>query len=155
VYAEIHHGDPGGFDDDVFVPLSHTGGAHSHLWGSSVQSASGPRFRVTGTSATYLVEGMDIQEELLLAGRTPASEGDSWEPNRRTGGADRTATPESCPSQPSAAAGTPTARPSPPPTAGTDPYPYPSTQDAVTTAQVLDTARRSAAHKQLIDLPPA
>ena len=50
VYAEIHHrDDPAGLDDDVFVALAHARGAHSHLWGSWVQSAPGPRFRVTGT----------------------------------------------------------------------------------------------------------
>jgi predicted dehydrogenase len=87
VYAEIHHrDDPAGLDDDVFVALAHARGAHSHLWGSWVQSAPGPRFRVTGTRATYVVDGLDIQEELLVAGRTPASEAGRGEPNRRTGG---------------------------------------------------------------------
>ena len=53
VYAEIHHrDDPAGLDDDVFVALAHARGAHSHLWGSWVQSAPDPRFRVTGTRAT-------------------------------------------------------------------------------------------------------
>ena len=73
VYAEIHHrDDPAGLDDDVFVALTHARGAHSHLWGSWVQFAPGPRFRVTGTRATYVVDGLDIQEELLAAGRTAA-----------------------------------------------------------------------------------
>jgi predicted dehydrogenase len=88
VYAEIHHrDDPAGLDDDVFVALAHARGAHSHLWGSWVQSAPGPRFRVTGTRATYVVDGLDIQEELLVAGRTPASEARSWgtEPQDRWG----------------------------------------------------------------------
>ena len=88
VYAEIHHrDDPTGLDDDVFVALTHARGAHSHLWGSWVQSAPGPRFRVTGTRATYVVDGLDIQEELLVAGRTPASEGGAWgtEPQDRWG----------------------------------------------------------------------
>jgi len=61
----------------MFVALTHTGGAHSHLWGSWVQDAPGPRFRVTRTSGTYVVDGVDIQEELLPAGRTPASDGDT------------------------------------------------------------------------------
>ena len=88
VYAEIHHrDDPAGLDDDVFVALAHARGAHSHLWGSWVQSAPGPRFRVTGTRATYVVDGLDIQEELLVAGRTPASEAGAWgtEPQDRWG----------------------------------------------------------------------
>jgi predicted dehydrogenase len=154
VYAEIHdRNDPARLDDDVFVALTHTGGARSHLWGSWVQSAPGPRFRVTGTSATYLVDGIDIQEELLLAGRTPSSEGDSWgtEPQDRWGRlhSDTAVVPQ--PTErgrwdtyyPAFAAAIRGHAPVP-----VDPH------DAVTTAQVLDAARRSATHKQLIDLTP-
>jgi predicted dehydrogenase len=124
VYAEIHHrDDPAGLNDDVFVALAHARGAHSHLWGSWVQSAPGPRFRVTGTRATYVVDGLDIQEELLVAGRTRASEAGAWGPNRETGGVDCTTAPERCRSRPNAAAGTPTTRPSPQPSVATAPCP--------------------------------
>ncbi|MDP9459288.1 MAG: Gfo/Idh/MocA family oxidoreductase [Actinomycetota bacterium] len=78
VYAEWRLRD-NGLDDDVFVALTHTSGARSHLWGSWSQGAPGPRFRVTGTTAAY-VNGtlMDGQEGLLLAGHTPASLGPAW-----------------------------------------------------------------------------
>lgn len=65
-------------DDDVFVALHHASGVESHLWGSWVQGAPGPRFRVTGTTGAYVVGGVDGQEAALIAGRTPATEGDQW-----------------------------------------------------------------------------
>ncbi|MEH1127787.1 Gfo/Idh/MocA family protein [Micromonospora sp. CPCC 206061] len=76
VYAEMRGRHE--LDDDVFVALHHASGVESHLWGSWVQAAPGPRFRVTGTTGTYVVGGMDGQEAALVAGRTPASEGDNW-----------------------------------------------------------------------------
>jgi predicted dehydrogenase len=79
VYAELHG--TGRLDDDVFVALHHSGGVESHLWGSWRQAAPGPRFRVSGTTGTYIVDGvdhMDGQEALLKAGRTPAALGDRW-----------------------------------------------------------------------------
>jgi predicted dehydrogenase len=74
-------------DDDVFVALHHASGVESHCWGSWVQAAPGPRFRVTGTTGTYVVDGVDSQEQALIAGRTPAGEGDRWgvEPEHRWG----------------------------------------------------------------------
>jgi predicted dehydrogenase len=87
VYAERHLNDAG-LDDDVFVALAHRDGARSHLWGSWRQGAPGPRYRVSGTTATYVVPTlMDVQEELLLAGHSPASLGERWgvEPEDRWG----------------------------------------------------------------------
>jgi predicted dehydrogenase len=154
VYAELHHRDePSGLDDDVFVALVHTGGAHSHLWGSWVQSAPGPRFRVTGTSATYLVDGVDIQEELLLSGRTPASEGKAWgtEPQDRWG---TLHSDSGVVSQPSERGRWDTYYPAfATAVRGHGPLPV-DPRDAITTAEVLDAARHSAAHKQLVDLAP-
>jgi predicted dehydrogenase len=74
-------------DNDFFISIVHTGGAESQLWGSWVQGAPGPRFRVTGTTGTYIVDGVDGQEADLIAGRTPATEGDRWgaEPESRWG----------------------------------------------------------------------
>jgi len=88
VYAEVHqsaHAD--GRDDDVFLAILHESGVHSHLWGSWRQNAPGPRFRVTGTTASYVVAPpMDGQEAALLAGRSPATQPD-WgiEPQERWG----------------------------------------------------------------------
>jgi predicted dehydrogenase len=67
-----------GLDDDMFVTLAHRSGVRSHLSGSWVQGAPRPRLRVTGSSATYVVEGMDVQESQLLAGLTPATAGEKW-----------------------------------------------------------------------------
>ena len=81
-------------DDDFLLVVAHTGGVESQLWGSWLQGAPGPRFRVTGTTGSYVVGGVgaplggiDGQEEALIAGRTPATEGDDWgaEPPERWG----------------------------------------------------------------------
>jgi predicted dehydrogenase len=76
VYAEVRG--RGDLDDDVFVALHHASGVESHLWGSWRQAAPGPRLRVTGTTGTYIVDGLDGQEAALKAGRTPAQLGDRW-----------------------------------------------------------------------------
>jgi predicted dehydrogenase len=78
VYAELRSAKPGGLDDDVFVALTHRTGVRSHLSGSWVQGAPGQRFRLSGTTGSYVVDGVDGQEDLLLAGRTPATEGQAW-----------------------------------------------------------------------------
>ncbi len=87
VYAEWRTG-ANGEDDDVFVALTHGSGARSHLAGSWSEGAPGLRFRVTGTAGSYVVEGpMDGQEAALVAGQTPATEGERWgaEPEERWG----------------------------------------------------------------------
>jgi predicted dehydrogenase len=76
VYAEMRGA--GELDDDVFLALHHVNGVESHLWGSWRQAAPGPRFRVTGTTGTYIVDGLDGQEASLKLGRTPARLGDRW-----------------------------------------------------------------------------
>ncbi len=75
VYAEMHTGEgPAAVDDDVFVAITHAGGVHSQLWGSWRQNAPGPRYRVTGTAATYIVvPDLESQEHLLVAGQSPAT----------------------------------------------------------------------------------
>jgi predicted dehydrogenase len=153
VYAEIRYRDAlGGLDDDVFVALTHGGGARSHLWGSWVQSAPGPRFRVTGTEATYVVDvSMDIQEELLVTGRTPASEGDAWgvEPQDRWG---RVHDGSAAVPQPTERGRWDTYYPAfAAAVRGSDPVPV-DPRDAVSTAEVLDAARASAARRELVHL---
>jgi predicted dehydrogenase len=79
VYAEMRGN--GELDDDMFIALHHVGGVESHLWGSWRQPAPGPRFRVTGSTGAYIVGfdgSIDVQEELLKAGRSPAELGDQW-----------------------------------------------------------------------------
>ncbi|MBW8765051.1 MAG: Gfo/Idh/MocA family oxidoreductase [Geodermatophilales bacterium] len=151
VYAEWRLQDDG-LDDDVFVALTHADGAHSHLWGSWSQGAPGPRFRVTGTTGSYVVSAlMDGQEEALLAGHTPASLGERWgaEPEDRWGRIHRGAVVEPVPTLPGAwnafypafAAAVRGRGPVP-----VDPW------DAVATASVLDAARRSAATGEVVHL---
>jgi len=76
VYAEMRGN--GDLDDDFFTAIHHVGGVESHLWGSWRQAAPGPRFRVTGTTGTYVVDGIDGQEALLKAGKSPAGLRDRW-----------------------------------------------------------------------------
>ncbi|MEU5882567.1 Gfo/Idh/MocA family oxidoreductase [Spirillospora sp. NPDC047279] len=72
VYAEIDVRRPGAeAADDAFVALSHLDGTRSHLWMSAVASDLGPRFRVLGDRAAYVVHGLDGQEDALRGGATP------------------------------------------------------------------------------------
>ncbi len=77
VYAELRVRESG-LDDDVFIALTHQGGARSQLWGSWSQHAPGPRYRVTGSEATYVLRAGDTQEDRLRAGEAPASLGERW-----------------------------------------------------------------------------
>jgi predicted dehydrogenase len=77
VHAELRIRESG-LDDDVFLALTHAGGARSHLWGSWSQPAPGPRYRVTGTAAGCVIVDGDSQEEALVAGLTPATAGETW-----------------------------------------------------------------------------
>ncbi|MGH3334208.1 MAG: Gfo/Idh/MocA family protein, partial [Nocardioides sp.] len=76
VHAELRTRDTG-LDDDVFVALRHRSGAISHLWGSWLQHAPGPRFRVTGTDASLVITTGDTQEDVLITGAMPATV-DPW-----------------------------------------------------------------------------
>jgi predicted dehydrogenase len=152
VYAEMHTPDNGaGLDDDVFLALTHAGGVRSHLWGSWRQSAPGPRFRVTGTAATYIVvPEMDGQEGRLVAGHSPATDAD-WgtEPEERWGRVFRGDRAEVLPSErgawdtfyPAFARAIRSEGRVP-----VDPW------DAVATAEVLDAARQSATTGHLVAL---
>lgn len=152
VYAEMHvRDDETALDDDVFVALTHASGVQSHLWGSWRQGAPGPRFRVTGTTGTYVVSGIDGQEALLVRGASPATEGEQWgsEPEASWGYVQRGDQSESVRSArgawdgfyPAFAAAVRSAGPVP-----VDPH------DAVATATVLDAARASAARGQAVHL---
>ena len=150
VYAEMHTPDEAdALDDDVFLALTHANGVHSHLWGSWRQHAPGPRFRVTGTDASYVViPGMDGQEARLVAGQSPATESD-WgiEPPERWGRLFRAGHVEPLPSERGAwdlfypAFATSIRGKGPVPV---DPW------NAVATAEVLDAARRSASSGQIV-----
>jgi predicted dehydrogenase len=149
VYAEMHARHER--DDDVFVALHHANGVESHLWGSWVQAAPGPRFRVTGTTGTYIVDGVDSQERALVAGRTPASEGERWgvEPEHHWGRLYRGTTGATVRSErgrwdtyyPAFAAAVRGEGPVP-----VDPW------DVVRAATVIDAARKSAATGETVHL---
>ncbi len=154
VYAEMHTPDEvGALDDDVFVALNHANGVYSHLWGSWRQHAPGPRFRVTGSDASYvIVPDLDGQEARLVAGQSPATESD-WgvEPPERWGQIFRGGRAHSWPSErgawdgfyPAFAAAVRGEAPVP-----VDPW------NAVSTAELLDAARRSAASGQVVTVAP-
>jgi predicted dehydrogenase len=87
-------------EDRFFAVVRHRAGVSSHIAGNWVEGAPGPRFRLTGTEGSYVVEKtMEGQEPMIIAGRTPASEGDGWgvEPEADWGyvqrGAERVAVP--------------------------------------------------------------
>jgi scyllo-inositol 2-dehydrogenase (NADP+) len=86
VYGEVDRRRGGPADDDVFLALEHAGGVRSHLWASSVAGAPGPRLRVLGSRAAFVVDELDGQEDALRAGLRPATAVD-WgaEPESRWG----------------------------------------------------------------------
>src|SRR3954454_20498985 len=86
VYGEVDMRRGGPADDDVFLALEHDSGVRSHLWASSVAGARGPRLRVLGGAAAFVVDELDGQEDALRAGLRPAGS-DDWgaEPESRWG----------------------------------------------------------------------
>ncbi|AGL19919.1 Gfo/Idh/MocA family oxidoreductase [Actinoplanes sp. N902-109] len=151
VYAELRSDAGSDLDSDVFVALHHTSGVESHLWGSWRQAAPGPRLRVTGSTGTYIVDGLDSQEAALKAGRSPAALGERWgvEPEHAWGRLYRGATGAPVRSErgrwdlfyPAFAAAVRGEGPVP-----VDPW------DAVRNMDVLDAARMSAATGETVSL---
>ncbi len=148
VYGEVA-AQRGGSDDDVFVALHHRSGARSHLWMSAVAAAPGPRLRVLGSEAAYVVEHLDGQEEALRAGRRPDEAGFGAVPPGRWGRLVRGADEEPVRSTPGDWAafyqGVLRALRD-----GAAPPVDPA--DAVVTLEVLDAARRSALEASVIAL---
>jgi scyllo-inositol 2-dehydrogenase (NADP+) len=86
VYAELDSRRGGAADDDAFLALEHRSGVRSHLWASVLAAAPGPRLRVLGDQAAYVITDVDGQEDALRSGARP-SEDDRWgaEPEERWG----------------------------------------------------------------------
>ncbi len=84
VYAEVD-ARRGGADDDVFIALRHTGGVTSHLAANALAAAPGPRLRVLGSRAAYVVQAVDGQEDALRAGHLPDEPSFGVEPRQRWG----------------------------------------------------------------------
>jgi predicted dehydrogenase len=153
-YAELHVlPERDGFDDRFFLALHHAGGVVSHITGSwALQDPPGARFRVVGSAATCVVPDDDGQTARLLAGRTPAEEGDDWGtvPESSRGSIHRGGVAAPVPAQRGSWSSfyTGFARAvrgeAPPPV---DPW------DAVATLEVLDAARRSAVTGQVVQVP--
>jgi predicted dehydrogenase len=153
VYAETH-AVGAQLENDVVLLMQHSSGMRSHLSGAWRQGAPAPRLRVTGSEGSFVVTGpMDGQEEALLNGRSPATEGEDWgrEPEAAWGTLCRGDEVRPVPSEPGrwdlfyerfaravrGAGDVPV-----------DPW------DAVPPATVLDAARRSAAEGRSVDVPP-
>jgi predicted dehydrogenase len=155
VYAEIAAilGLPS--DDDDFIALRHAGGVISHLRASAVTAAPGPRLRVLGDRAAFVIDGLDSQEDVLRAGYRPDSTAD-WgaEPEARWGHLIRGELTEEVPSERGdwprfyALLRDALRGGGPPPV---DP------SDAVTTLRIIEAARRSAAGQAVtaLDEPSA
>ncbi len=152
VYAELNvRADRGGLDEAFFAALRHAGGVVSHLMGSWAQGAPGPRFRVSGSAGAYVVARGDGQGDAVVAGRSPATEGDGWgvEPEEHWGQIRRGATSEPVPSErgrwdayyPAFAAAVRGEGPVP-----VDPW------DAVAALEVLDAARLSAERRAVVEV---
>jgi len=141
VYAEIERR-RGGADDDAFLALEHRSGARSHLWASLLAATPGPRLRVLGDRAAYVITDVDGQEDALRSGARPSAD-EEWgvEAPERWGRLITEEKSESIPSEPgswpSFYIGLERAlrEGSPVPV---DPW------EAVTVLEVLDAARRSA-----------
>jgi scyllo-inositol 2-dehydrogenase (NADP+) len=148
VYGEID-ARRGAADDDAFLALQHVSGVRSHLWVGSLAAAPGPRLRVLGTKAAYVVDDLDGQEEALRAGRTPLDSGWGEEPVDRWGRLVRGDEQETAPSErgawdafyPAVAAALRDEVPPP-----VDP------QDAVDVLRILEAARTSADEQRVITL---
>ena len=149
VYGELRG--PGELEEGFFAVLEHRGGMTTHLTGDWMQGAPGPRFRVRGSAGTYVVFGMDGQEDALVAGRSPGRDGDAWgtEPPERWGRLQRGETSEPVPSErgrwdsyyPAFAAAV----------RGEAPVPV-DPRDAVAALDVIDAIRASADQRRTIEL---
>lgn len=152
IYAEVASLRGLRADDDAFLALRHSSGPVSHLRASAMTAAPGPRLRVLGTEGAFLIHGLDSQEEMLRAGRTPASDSD-WgaEPSSSWGRVLRGDEEEVVPSEPGSwpefyeLLARALRDGGPPPV---DPW------DAVETLRILDLARQSAARETVLTLEP-
>jgi scyllo-inositol 2-dehydrogenase (NADP+) len=148
VYAELESRRGGVADDDAFLAVEHRSGARSHLWASLVAATPGPRLRVLGDRAAFIVTDVDGQEDALRSGARPGGD-EAWgiEPPERWG---RLITEKKSEAIPSERGDWPRfyseleralRQGSPPPV---NPW------DAVTGLEILDAARRSAARATVV-----
>lgn len=152
VFAQVHYTiDEPCIDHGFFVSLTHACGVVSHLSGSALQNSPAPRLRVNGSAGCYTIDGLDGQEEALLAGRSPKTEGEQWgtEEYRRWGWLEQGVERDRVPSekgrwnqfysQLQRAV------------QGHGPLPV-DPLDALATTRVLDAARLSAERQQVVEM---
>ena len=152
VYAELQYtAEEAVVDHGFFVSLTHVNGVVSHLAGSCLQNNQAPRFRVNGTAGCYAVDGLDGQEQALMAGRSPKTEGQRWgvEEHRRWGWFEQGEERERVPSEkgcwPQFYQQLHSA------VLGQGPLPV-QAEDALHTTRVLDAARLSAERRQVVEM---
>lgn len=150
VYAEIDARRGAPADDDVFMAVRHASGTMSHLHASAVAASPGPHLRVQGTSAGYVVAGLDPQEAALRSGARPDAvagwgQPEEWQRGRLVAGEQSVPVPAEPGDWPrfytllrDALLGG-----APPPV---DPA------DAVTTLRVLEAARRASRDRSVVTL---
>jgi scyllo-inositol 2-dehydrogenase (NADP+) len=150
VYAELDARRGGPADDDAFLALRHRSGAFSHLRASAVTAAPGPRLRVLGSAAAFVVDEVDGQEDVLRSGLRPGRD-EPWgvEPPARWG---RLVTGEESAPVPSEPGAWPAFY------AGVERWlreggdPPVDPRDAVRVLEVIEAARRSAAARSVVEL---
>jgi predicted dehydrogenase len=114
-------------------------------------AAPGPRFLMNGSTAGFVIDGFDVQEEQLKAGESPASLGDRWgvEPESAWG---RLYTEDDSRPVPSERGRWDTFYPAVASAVAGDGPPPVDPRDAVSTAVVLDAARRSSAEQSVVTI---
>jgi predicted dehydrogenase len=150
VYAELANHRGGGAEDDAFLALEHASGVRSHLWMSLLAASPGPRLRVLGDRAAYVISEVDGQEDALVSGARPGDEGD-WgvEPQEAWG---RLISEQGSEPIPSARGDWPRFYAELERTLRQGSLPPVDPRDAVAGLDVLDAARRSAATRTLVRL---
>jgi predicted dehydrogenase len=150
VYAEVdaRRGMPG--DDDSFVAVRHATDVISHLRASALTASPGPRLRVLGTEAAFVVSALDSQEDALRAGLRPGATSE-WgvEAESRWG---RLVTGEQSVSVPSERGDWPRFYALLEAALRDDGPPPVDARDAVANLRVLEHARRSAVEGAVVDL---
>ncbi|MGY2377595.1 Gfo/Idh/MocA family protein [Pseudomonas sp. SDO524_S393] len=152
VFAQLHYtAEHPTVDHGFFMSLTHANGVISHLSGNALQNCQAPRFRVSGTGGCYTVDGLDGQEEALMAGKSPKTEGEHWgaEEHRRWGWFEQGAERERVPSE--KGCWTQFYRQLQSAVHGQGPLPV-DAADALQTTRVLDAARLSAQRGQVIEM---
>ena len=134
------------------MSLTHVSGVRSHLHASALAAQATPRFRVSGSAASLVKWGLDVQEAALKAGVKPGAAAWGQEPPERWGilGTETASAP--VPSQPGNylafyADVVAAIRGDAPPPVQVD--------EAIAMIDVIEAAQRSARERRVVELAPA